>query len=178
MAIGRKNGLDTDRFFATVDELIYETGYLTGAAPENVFWNTVRTRTGISGDDLALRREILSRFVMRPQVLSQVDLLRSRGVTVGMLSDQTNWLDEIDRQTALFKHFDRVFNSYHIHQSKREASVFTRVCTELGVNTAETLFIDDNLRHIERARSRGLLTLHFVSIDDFVRHMAKFVSPG
>ncbi len=177
-AIGRKNGLDPDRFFAAVDEIIYETGYLTGTAQESVFWNTVRNKTGISGDDTALKREILSRFVMRPEVLSRVDLLRSRGIIVAMLSDQTNWLDEIDRQTALFGHFDRIFNSYHFHQSKRDASVFTNVCAELGVKAAETLFIDDNRKHIERARSRGLLTLHFVSVNDFVQQLTQFISPG
>ncbi len=177
-AIGRKNGLDPDQFFTAVDALIYETGYLTGTTREHAFWDTVRNRTGISGDDASLKREILSRFVMRPEVLSWVALLRSQGIIVAMLSDQTNWLDEIDRQTELFKHFDRVFNSYHIHQSKRDASVFTNVCEELGVKTAETLFIDDNLKHIERARSRGLLTLHFVSVDDFVRQLTKFVSSG
>ncbi len=175
--IGRKNGLDPHRFFATVDALIDETGYLTGTAREDVFWNAVRKRTGISGDDGELRREILSRFVVRPEVLSRVDLLRSRGIIVALLSDQTDWLDEIDRQAALFAHFDRVFNSYHIHQSKRDAAVFTNVCTELGVKTEETLFIDDNPKHIERAKSRGLLTIHFVSIDDFAQQLTKFVSP-
>ncbi len=176
-AIGGKNGLDPDRFFAAVESLIYETGYLVGNAPEDVFWDAVRKSTGISEDDGALRREILSRFMVRPAVLSQVDGLRSRGLIVAMLSDQTNWLDEIDRQTALFRHFDRVFNSYHIHRSKRDASVFPYVCGALGVKIQETLFIDDNLKHIERAGRMGLLTLHFVSVDDFARQLTTFVSP-
>ncbi len=175
--IGRENGLDPDQFFAVAESLIYETGYLVGSALEDVFWNAVRKRTGISGDDDLLRREILSRFRIRPAVLSQVDVLRSRGLIVALLSDQTNWLDEIDGETALFRHFDRVFNSYHIHQSKRDASIFPNVCAALGVKTGEALFIDDNLKHIERARSMGLLTIHFVSVDDFARQLTTAVAP-
>ena len=176
-AIGRKNRLDPDQFFAVADSLIYETGYLVGSAREDVFWNAVRKKTGISGDDAAFRREILSRFVIRPAVLSKVDVLRSRGFIVAMLSDQTNWLDEIDGKISLFRHFDRVFNSYHIRRSKRDASVFPHVCAALGVNPEEALFIDDNPKHIERARSMGLRTLHFVSVDDFARQLTTFVAP-
>ncbi len=174
-AIGVKNGLDPDRFFTAVDRIIYETGYLTGMAGESEFWAAVRQETGISGEDTVLRKEILSRFVIRPDILSLVDLLRSKGIIAALLSDQTNWLDEIDRQTALFGHFDRVFNSYHIHQSKRDASVFPAVCAALGIKTEETLFIDDNPKHVERARSRGLITIHFADRDDFARQLTKLL---
>ena len=65
-------------------------------------------------------------------MLAEVDALRAGGAFVAMLSDQTNWLDELDRATALYRHFDRVFNSYRMHKSKRDASVFRDVCGELG----------------------------------------------
>jgi FMN phosphatase YigB (HAD superfamily) len=120
-AIARKNGLDPETFFMTVDAIIFETGYLIGRADEGTFWNEVRNRTGIIGTDGELREEILKRFVLRPDMIAVVDHLRSRGLTVAMLSDQTNWLDEMDRRTALSGHFDRVFNSFTIHKSKRDA---------------------------------------------------------
>jgi putative hydrolase of the HAD superfamily len=173
LAIARQNGLDPDAFFAEVDSLIEKTGYLTGAADESSFWNAVRKRTGIRGDDGALRREILARFVLRPEMLAEADALRARGVFVSMLSDQTNWLDELDRETALFRHFDRVFNSYWMHKSKRDASVFRDVCRELGAAPEETLFIDDNINHIRRAESMGLQIIHFVSVEDFKRQLKK-----
>ncbi len=167
LAIGKKNGLDPQAFFVTVETLIHDSGYLVGTASEETFWNAVRRQTGISGDDDSLREEILNRFVIRPAVLSHADVWRSRGAIVAMLSDQTNWLDEINARTSLFSHFDRVFNSYHIHKSKREASVFADVCRALGVHRGETLFIDDNIDHISRARGQGLQTIHFTTKDDF-----------
>jgi len=166
-SIGKEHGLDPDVFFRMVDALIYETGYLIGKVDEASFWNEVRKNTGISCTDAELRTEILKRFVLRPDMIASVDLLRSKGLIVAMLSDQTNWLEEIDLDTGLFGHFDRVFNSYRLHKSKRDASVFRDVCTDLGVKTEETLFIDDNFDHIERARGQALQTIHFAGIAEY-----------
>ena len=173
--IGKEHGLDPDAFFRTVDALIYETGYLTGKTDEAEFWNQVRKNTGIDSADAELRTEILQRFVLRPDMIASVDLLRSQGLIVAMLSDQTNWLEEIDKDTGLFRHFDRVFNSYRTHKSKRDASVFRDVCAELGVKASETLFIDDNNDHIKRAQGQGMKTIHFTGIDEYKQQMEKFI---
>jgi HAD superfamily hydrolase (TIGR01509 family) len=177
-AIGMENGLDPDEFFRTVDALIYETGYLIGRADEALFWNAVRSSTGIRRTDAELKNEILKRFALRPEMLASVDRIRSKGLIVAMLSDQTNWLDEIDHETELFRHFDRVFNSYRTHKSKRDASVFRDVCTELGVKTEETLFIDDNIDHIKRAREQGVQTIHFSGIAEYKQQIRNFIDIG
>jgi putative hydrolase of the HAD superfamily len=177
LAIAGKQERDPGEFFKTVDALIYETGYLVGAVDEAEFWNAVRAATGITGSDPELRQEIISRFILRPGMLSLADDLRARGLVVAMLSDQTDWLEEIDRGTGLFLHFDSVFNSFRLHKSKRDASVFTDVCTALGVNTAETLFVDDNEGHIKRAESQGLRTIHFTGVAGFVKQL-EMLLPG
>ncbi len=174
-AIGKENGLDPDAFFKTVDELIYETGYLTGKADEALFWNAVRNKTGIRRTNAELRNGILKRFVLRPDMIASVDLLRSMGLIVAMLSDQTNWLDELDRQTALFPHFDTVFNSFRLHKSKRDASVFRDVCSALGVKPEETLFVDDNIEHIKRAQGQGLQTIHFTGWEEYNKQIRSFI---
>ena len=176
LTIGKKNGLDAEAFFRAVDALIYETGYLTGRVDEAVFWNAVRKRTGITGGAVELRDEILKRFTLRPAMIASVDRLRSQGLIVAMLSDQTNWLEEIDRETALFRHFDRFFNSFRIHKSKRDASVFCDVCAALGVKTEETLFVDDNINHVRRAQEKGLRTILFVGIDDYNQQVRRIIT--
>jgi putative hydrolase of the HAD superfamily len=174
-AIGTENRIDPDEFFMTVETLIYETGYLIGRADEASFWNAVRNKTHIRSTDAELRSEILKRFELRPDMIASVDLLRSKGIIVAMLSDQTNWLDEINRQTALFQHFDRIFNSYHLHESKRDASIFGDVCNALGVKPVETLFVDDNINHIKRAQGQGLQTIHFTGMDDYNKQIRNFI---
>jgi putative hydrolase of the HAD superfamily len=81
-----------------------------------------------------------------------------------MLSDQTDWLEEIDQRNGLYRHFDAVFNSFRMHKSKRDASVFVDVCGVIGCRPDETLFVDDNIDHIDRARSQGLQTIHFTDM--------------
>lgn len=169
--IARKNGVDPLSFFSLADELIGETGYLIGHTNEAEYWKNVRERGGVRGTDHELREEILKRFVLRQPMLACVDRLRASGYFVAMLSDQTNWLDEIDRDSALFAHFDRVFNSFRIHRSKRDASTFQYVCSELGVKPEDILFIDDNRDHIGRARGIGMQTILFTTVDDFERQM-------
>jgi putative hydrolase of the HAD superfamily len=176
-AIGRKNGLDPELFFAVADSLIFESGYLTGRSDEAAYWNILRERTGIAGSNRELRDEILGRFVLRPGMVAAVDRLRSQGFIVALLSDQTNWLDELDRRTSLSAHFDRVFNSYNIHKSKREAAIFRDVCGALDVDTGETLFIDDNIDHIRRAADAGLQTIHFTTFEDFEKKLCDFLEP-
>ena len=177
LSIGRKNGLEPLQFFQTADRLIYETGYLTGRADEATFWSTLRRTTGIRGNDRELRTEILTRFVLRPDMISSARRLRSTGLAVAILSDQTNWLDEINAGTPFFGHFDAVFNSFRIHKSKRDPSVFRDVCTNLDIRPGDALFVDDNINHIGRASGEGLHTIHFRSIDDFQRKIAGFLGP-
>jgi HAD superfamily hydrolase (TIGR01509 family) len=171
--IAKKNGLAPDDFFSSADRLIGESRYLTGEASESDYWQTLRRDTGISGSDKALRREILSRFVLRQKVMECVDLLREKGFLVYMLSDQTNWLEEIDRETDLFSHFDGVYNSFRTHVSKRDERTFSTICDSLGIRTEEALFIDDNAGHIERAARSGLHTIHYTSLQDFIRKLER-----
>lgn len=173
--IGRRNGLDPDRFFHDAERIIAGTGYLTGRADEAEFWEVVRRETGIGGQDAALRDEILQRFTLRPAMLAWLDRLRAARVTVAILSDQTNWLDEIDEKTDLYSHFDAVFNSFHIHKSKRDASLFSDICSSLGETPACVLFIDDNRQHIERASGAGLRSFLYTNRDDFERQIFRHV---
>ncbi len=166
-AIAAKNGLPADFFFSEADRLIAESGYLTGEAVEADYWNMLRRTTGIAGSDNDLRSEIMKRFIIRGQLIRCIDLLRSRGARVFLLSDQTNWLEEIDAGTNLSAHFDGIYNSFRTHASKHDPRTFLAVCERLGVTPGQALFVDDNEGHIERASRSGLQTILYTSFDDF-----------
>lgn len=172
MAIATDNGLSPTQFFEIATEAVHDTGYLVGQAPESAYWDCLRQRAGIKGPDEALRREILSRFVLRPWMVELARRLRGQGKTVAILSDQTDWLDELDTRDDFFKEFDAVFNSYHIGMGKRNPDVFTFVAGRLGVPTPGILFIDDNEGHIGRARSKGMQTILYRDLESFMSQMA------
>lgn len=152
-ALAEKNNLERDVFLDAAFDLVASSGYLTGRADEAAFWRALRKATGIGGTDEEMRREILSRFVMRPWVLDLADDLRSLDITVGILSDQTDWLDKLDARDTFFRRFDYVSNSFHLGLSKRGEAVFGETERRLGVPAEGICLVDDNEGNCQRARN-------------------------
>jgi putative hydrolase of the HAD superfamily len=174
-AIGQKNGLNPDDFYAMASELVYQTGYVTGVSDEYEFWHAVRGKTGVAGSDKELRSEVLKRFILRPEMLKYVEQIRSSGLMTAILSDQTNWLDEINRNTPFFHYFDYVFNSFNLKKGKRDPSIFRDVSSEMGVRPEEVLFVDDNIENIKRAFCEGLKAIHFKDMDSLQKEIEKII---
>ena len=108
-------------------------------------------------------------------MIAVVDRVKTQGFLAAMLSDQTNWLDELDRETALSGTSTR--SSIRLRSTKANETVpcsGTSV-THLGVKTGEVLFIDDNINHIQRAAGAGLHTIHFTTFDDFEKRLCGFL---
>jgi len=172
-AIAAKNSLDPAAFFHTAAETIYACGYVTGRSTEQAYWQLLRSRTGIKGEDRALTEAILSRFTLRPKMLGAVRALRKQGLTPVIVSDQTDWLDRLNERQPFFQEFSRVFNSYHLGKSKREPSLFTDILATLEVQPRHALFVDDNQGHIDRATALGLQTHLFRNEELFFTDLAR-----
>lgn len=175
-AIGREKGFDPEDFFNISGELVFQMGYINGSSDEHSYWNAVREKTGVKGDDQEFREEILKRFKLRPEMMEVVEKIKSSGLIVAILSDQTNWLDELNQRTPFHHHFNYVFNSFHFKKTKRDPSIFREVCAILGVQLEEVLFVDDNLENIGRAESQGFRTFHFKGVSEFQKEIKKFVT--
>lgn len=158
-AIGGEYGLDPAETFRLGKEIVFDGGYVVGAVDEAAYWDEFRRRTGIAAPDEVLRRYILDRFRPYPEMLAALNHLRQRGYTLAMVSDQTNWLDELDQRHHFFPLFHRVFNSYHHGRSKREHRFFTEVLAELRCPPERAIFLDDDAGNVERARSVGISTI-------------------
>lgn len=175
--MARMNSLDPGTFFETARDLISTSGYLTGRCTESAYWTHLRGLTGIVGSDEELRKIILDGFILRDWMLSVVKGLRLRRVRVAILSDQTNWLDELDEKLHFSRLFERVFNSSHMGKSKSDQSLFDEVVAEMGLEAGRTLFVDDTLGHVERALSAGLRAIHYQDRERFLSEMAGYF-PG
>ncbi len=175
--IASVNSLDAAEFFKTAQDLIFSIGYLTGHGSEASLWERLRAQAGIKGSDEELKAIILGRFILRDWMMTLVKRLREASVRVAILSDQTNWLDELDSKLHFFDQFERVFNSFHLGKSKNDPSIFTDVIAVMGIRPSETLFIDDTLGHVERARSKGLHAIHYTGKQQFLDEMKRFF-PG
>jgi FMN phosphatase YigB (HAD superfamily) len=176
-AIAEKNGIDAGEMVRTAFETVYELGFVAGKVREGAFWEALRQKTGIRGTDREFRKEVLSRFIIRPWMLKTVSRLKKQGIILGILSDQCNWLDELNEKLSFFYLFDHVFNSYHMGLTKKNPAVFDHVLDRLKLKAQQVLFIDDHLDHIKRASTRGLQTLHYTDKGAFLCQLQKFFPP-
>jgi putative hydrolase of the HAD superfamily len=155
-------------------ELIYQVGYVLGKSHESAFWQALREATGIRGPDAELRREILSRFVLRPWMVDIIQRLNDLGVRLAIVSDQTDWLDELNRRDGFFQWFEQVFNSYHLGKSKKDPSLFHDVLAAMRVPPARALFVDDHPSNVARAQQQGLHAICYRDRTGFVEELATF----
>lgn len=170
-AIARMCDQDERDFFEKATESVYETGYVTGHVSERLFWDAIRKNSGITLSDEIMRHHIISRFTLRPHMLGLVRMLRSKGYKVMMLSDQTNWLKELDERDHFFEAFDLIFNSYDLGKGKRDVSIFMDVLSKLGLAPEEVLFVDDNAGHTGRAKLVGINAITFTDVPNLLMEL-------
>ncbi|MDA8126140.1 MAG: HAD family phosphatase [Deltaproteobacteria bacterium] len=173
--VARANGLDPVAFVQTAVDTVYATGYLLGKAPESRFWDALRQKTGIKESDDALREAVFSRFIPRDWMLDLVKKLKGRGLTVGILSDQLDMLDQLDKKYDFFRWFDDVFNSYHLGKGKRDPSHFADVARVLKTKPERLLFIDDDQGNIARARQMGWQAILYTDRESFLKALEAIV---
>jgi putative hydrolase of the HAD superfamily len=104
-------------------------------------------------------------------MLETVRTMHRQGLVTAILSDQSDWLDQLDCRYHFFQYFDGVFNSFHLGKTKRDPTIFADTLQALKVKAGETLFVDDNIGHIDRAAAAGLQTHHFTGREGFVKRL-------
>jgi len=177
LAIAEQHGYDPQWFQRTAVEAIYQCGYVNGLCEEHVFWELLRKNTRHSMEDHSLRRFFITGYKLWPRMIEYVKKIKTLGYTIILLSDHTNWLDELDKKNAFFHLFDKVYNSYHIHQSKRDGKLFGFVLSDLGLSPENVLLIDDNTGNIRRAKSAGMNVYQFTDTDSFIRNVMPVLDP-
>ena len=168
VALAEEQDLDAAAMPAEGMKAVYDSGFVLGHGTAADFWALMRERTGLKGDDDVLTDRILSGFIIRPWIIEQVQQLHEQGYVTGILSDQTDWLDSLNKKYHFYDAFDHVFNSYYRGKGKQTPSLFTDVSTELDMSPAEILFIDDDTGNVMRARDMGMQALQFVDKKSFL----------
>ena len=173
-AIAENKGLDPDSFVKKSFDLVHGIGYVVGKSDEKAFWRALREETGINGTDKKLRNVILMHFKLRPWMIDLIKKLKQQDIRLGILSDQTNWLDELNEKYDFFKWFDHIFNSYYIGKSKKDPTLFDDVLDWMAVKSDRVLFVDDHHANIERARQKGLNAILYDDFEKFYNELAEF----
>jgi len=81
-------------------------------------------------------------------------------VRLGILSDQTDWLDELNERDGFFQHFDCVFNSFHMGRESTIRPLRRRPEAPPPEWPAGTLYRRSE-GHCLRARRAGMQVIHY-----------------
>ena len=163
-AIAKKHGVDERNFCETAIQVIFTNGYVRGEAPERAFWNELTAASGLETDLFPDRTLILEAFKPLPGMIPLVARIRE-SVPVGLLTDQCNWLYELDDRDGLLAAFDAVVSSYEEGFTKRDSEIFRIACQRLDALPEETLFFDDNMGNVTGARDFGMRAFLFEDAD-------------
>ncbi|WP_245522665.1 HAD family hydrolase [Thermanaerovibrio velox] len=173
-ALATSLGKDPERTLRAAEEAVFASGYMVGKGTEGEFWGRFRELTGITLDDGTLREMVLKGFVLRPHMVEVVNKVRTRGIKTFILSDQTDWLEELDRRDRFFQLFDGVYNSYRTGYTKRQREAFENLLSKEGLEPREALFVDDREENVKLASSLGIHSIRYVTKDQFLGDFLEF----
>jgi len=174
-ALAREQGLDPDQLGREGMAAVYDSGFVLGRGSAADFWALLRERTGLAGNDHALSERILAGFTLRPAMLALVERLRQAGYRTVILSDQTDWLDELERRQPFAHAFDRIYNSCRLGRGKRDPALFGEVAADLGLPPAALLFVDDDVGNVNRAREAGYQAMLFTDQDTGIAEIERLL---
>src|SRR5215510_6353835 len=101
--------------------------------------------------------------VPRPRMLEAIRRIRARGLRVAALTN--NWVtSEVRPGRATLRELFHVFiESSMVGLRKPDPRIYQLTCRELGVEPAQTAFLDDIGRNLKSARALGMTT---IKVDD------------
>ena len=159
-AIARKYRMDEEELYQSAAEVVFANGYVRGETLEAEFWEQLAETAGTEVKLSPERETILTAFKPLPGMPDLVARIRDQ-VLVGLLTDQCNWLYELDERDELFTAFDTVVNSYEEGFTKRDMEIFRIACQRFALLPEEVIFFDDNTGNVDRANEFGMRAFLF-----------------
>jgi putative hydrolase of the HAD superfamily len=173
-----KFDFDVEKLKKIAFDLVYDCGFTSGKADSDKFWDLFKEKTKISESNSNLTEFILKRFIIRDEMINFAKWLKTQNIKTAILSDQTNWLDILDKKYDFFKYFDKVFNSYYLGITKKDPEIFDLALEEMDELPENTLFADDHNPHIQRACAKKINGILFKDMNDFKKQIKEyFIDP-
>lgn len=154
-SIARGAGLEGSSFYQQALELVFSSGYVCGKIPEKIYWEQLANLSGLKNPASEYRKEIIRAFKPMKGMGELARKLREK-VKVALLTDQTNWLYDLDERDGIFSEFDEIISSYEEGFSKKNMEIFRIACERCDILPEEGVFFDDNPGNIQRAAEFGL----------------------
>ena len=149
---------------------LYE--YEKGNCTEDEFWKTFLTKLNKDHDTDRLHQIAIEQFKPIPGMQELIDELK-KSYKVGMLTNQTNWLDEINSKYNFYKQFDPLIISKNEGTRKPEQKIFKILIERSNCQPDEIVFIDDTMDYKEATEKAGIKFIHYKNKNQLVEELGK-----
>jgi putative hydrolase of the HAD superfamily len=101
-----------------------------------------------------------------PPMIAWQLVLKQQGLRTAILSNiSDNVLESVERAFDWIHRFDVLVWSYQLGMAKPDPEIYRYTLDKLGVQPAETLFIDDKIDNVEAAQALGIQILLYTSVE-------------
>lgn len=136
------------------------------------FIRTVADRTGQQFEQV---ERMYAKERINPAVLALAQELHATYKTGIITNAHHEFLEPIVAQAGLEGIFDSIIISSRVGYIKPDRRIFDIALSELSVEPAETVFIDDIERNADAAANLGFKTIHYRSIDQLRRELVAYL---
>lgn len=134
-----------------------------GEISPNDYWTIIGDQLKLSLAQLAdFRRDFYSGDRLDEALLALIANLRTRGILVGLLSNNSLELLDLLNDRELTPLFDGIVISAQIGIMKPNPESYTAILRRLGIVPTQALFVDDSLENVEGALALGMAAIRFV----------------
>ena len=148
------------------DRHAFDEGKLTGEA----YWRDILHQAGLTLPPSAVEELIhwdgRMWMTLNPAMLAWAAALKARGFLTAILSNIGDTTQQaMERELKWLARFDVLVWSYQLHMAKPDAAIYRYTLEKLGLQPAETLFIDDREVNVETAAALNMKALVFTTVD-------------
>jgi len=134
--------------------------YELGKISEDEFWTAFLRKLNIVYDKNILHQIVIMHFKPINESLKILANLKGKVVT-GLISNQTSWIDDLERRYGFKKLFNILLISKDISLRKPSKSIFKLFIKKTNVKPNEIIFIDDTIDYKNPTESVGINFIHF-----------------
>lgn len=148
-----------------------------GEITDEEFWARSGRELGLTApEDVArLRDDLWGAWQVEPGVLALVDRLRRRH-RVAILSNASDALEGmLAARYGVADRFEAILNSARLGVAKPERAIYEQALGALGLESRETVFIDDRAENVAAAAALGLHVVWYVGPTELARQLAAYL---
>jgi len=106
------------------------------------------------------------------KIITLIRRLRKKFTVIG-LTDTNKIHFEVHAEDGTLDNFDEVFTSFKLGSRKSDKTTFYKVLRKINAKPEEVVFIDDNDKNIEAAKSAGILTIKYNNYAQLIANLKR-----